>query len=112
MERAGADAQDRCAMMTAMTKTPSPLRRAIGPFVTLLVMLVVFAPVLLLGESMGPLGLVFVAAGLLGGGFLLSHVGGTDVRTIGKLVAVVGLLLLIAALVLLVLAIEGLGRPF
>lgn len=95
-----------------MTKAPSPLRRAVAPVVTLLVLLVVFAPALLLGESLGPLGLVFVAAGLLGGGVVLNRVGGPDVRTAGKLLAVVGLVLLIAAVVLLVLVLGGLGRPF
>ena len=83
-----------------------------APLVTLLVLLVVFAPVLLFGESPGALGLIFVAAGLLGGGLVLSRVGGTDVRTIGKILAVVGLVLLIASLILLVLLLQGLGRPF
>jgi len=98
--------------MTAMTKAPSPLSRAVAPLVTLLVLLVVLAPVLLFGESPGALGLVFVAAGLLGGGLLLSRVGGADVRSIGKILAVVGLALLIASLVVLVLVLQGLGRPF
>ena len=96
----------------AMTKAPSPLRRVIAPLVTLLVLLVVFAPVLLFGESPGPLGLAFVAAGLFGGGLFLSRAGGAGLRTIGKLLAVVGLVLLMAALVLLVLVLGGLGRPF
>lgn len=99
-------------MMTAMTNARSPLKRAVAPLVTLLVMVVVFAPVLLFGESPGALGLLFIGAGLLGGGLFLSRVGGADARTIGKILAVVGLVLLIAALVLLVLVLGGLGRPF
>jgi hypothetical protein len=79
---------------------------------TLLVLLVVFAPVLLLGESLGASGLIFVAAGILGGGLFLSRAGGANVRTIGKLLAVVGVGLLVAALILLVLVLGGLGRPF
>ena len=106
------EALGRYAMMSAMTKAPSSLRRAVAPLVALLVLLVVFAPVLLFGESPGTLELVFVAAGLLGGGLFLSRVGGADVRAAGKLLAVVGAVLLIAALVLLVLVLEGLGRPF
>ncbi len=79
---------------------------------TLVVLVVVFAPVLLFGESPGPLGLLFIGAGLLGGGLVLSRVGGADVRTIGRILAVVGLVLSIAALVVLVLVLGGLGRPF
>ena len=98
--------------MTVMTKAPSPMRRASAPLVALVVLLVVVGPVLLFGESPGALGLIFVATGMLGGGLFLSRVGGADVRTTGRLLAVVGVLLLIAAIVLLVLVLGGLGRPF
>ena len=90
----------------------APLGRASALLVTLLVLLVVFAPLLLFGESPGSLGLIFVAAGLLGGGLFLSRAGGENVRSVGKLLAVVGVVLLVAALVLLVLVLGGLGRPF
>jgi hypothetical protein len=95
-----------------MTKAPSPLRKAVAPLVTLVVLLVVFAPVLLFGRSLGSLDLVFVAMGLLAGGIVLSRVGGGNMRTVGKLLAVVGVVLLIAAVVVLVLALGGMGRPF
>ncbi len=88
------------------------MRKAVAPLVTLVVLLVVFAPVLLFGRSSGSLGLVFVAMGLLGGGIVLSRVGGATMRTTGKLLAVVGLMLLIIAVILLVLALGGMGRPF
>jgi hypothetical protein len=99
-------------MMAAMTKAPSPLRRVVAPLVALLVVLVVFSPSLLVGAAPSPLGLLFVGAGLLGGGLFLRRVGGPEVRTIGAPLAVVGAVLGIGAVVLLVLLLGGLGRPF
>jgi hypothetical protein len=80
--------------------------------VTLLVLLAALSPTLLFGESLGPLGLVFLAAVLLGGGLVLRRVGGADVRSIGTLLAVVGVVLLIISVGLLVLVLGGLGRPY
>ena len=99
-------------MAAAMAEPPLLRKRAVAPLVTLFVLLAIFAPVLLFGGAPGPLGLVFVAAGLLGGGLFLNRVGGTDVGTIGRLLAVVGVVLLTAAVALLVLVLGGLGRPF
>ena len=95
-----------------MARAPSPLRRSGAPLVAVVVLLVVLAPILLFSDSPGALGLIFVAAGLLGGGLFVSRAGGADVRSAGRLLAVVGVVLLIAAIVLLVLVLGGLGRPF
>ena len=99
-------------MMIPMSRVPSPIRRAVAPLVTVLVLLVALSPTLLFGESSSALGLLFLAAGLLGGGLVLSRVGGADVRSIGKLLAIVGAVLLIVSLGLLALLLGGWGRPY
>jgi hypothetical protein len=73
-------------------------------------LLVVFAPMLLLGESFSTFGLIVTGAMLMGVGLLARAGGGYDARTFGTIVTIMGVLMVTAAIVLFVLLMGGLGR--
>jgi hypothetical protein len=97
-------------MMRNVTDAPSFQTRLVAVVAAVLVVLVAFAPVLLLGESLSAFGLIVIGAVLTGVGLLARAGGGSGARTFGTIVAVMGVLIVVAAIVLLVLLIGGLGR--
>ena len=75
-------------------------------------LLVALAPTVLFGRSPGAFGLVFVSAGLLGGGLLLRRGGGGRVRKLGTGLAVAGAVALALSLGFTALVLSGWGRGY
>ena len=75
----------------------------------LLLLLVAFAPMLLLGESLSAFGLIVTGVGLIVVG-LLARAGRGRARTFGTVVVILGALVLAVGIALLVLLLGGLRR--
>jgi hypothetical protein len=75
----------------------------------LLLLLVAFAPMLLLGESLSAFGLIVTGVGLIGVG-LLARARWGRARTFGTVVVILGALVLAVGISLLVLLTGGLRR--
>jgi hypothetical protein len=77
--------------------------------VAVLLLLVAFAPTLLLGESLSAFGLIVTGACLTGVG-LIARAGRGRVRTFGTMVLILGSLVLAVGFALLVLLMGGFRR--
>jgi hypothetical protein len=97
-------------MIVTMSEASSSRSRLTAVVGAVVVLLVVFAPVLLLGQSVSSFGLTVIGAGLIGVGLLARAGRGGGARTFGTVVAIMGALILVAAIALLVLLMGGLGR--
>jgi hypothetical protein len=96
-------------MITNVNDAPSIRTRLAAAVAAVLLLLVAFAPMLLLGESFSAIGLILIGAGLIGVG-LLARARGDGARTFGTIVVIMGALILAAAIALMVLLMGGLGR--
>jgi hypothetical protein len=94
-------------MITNVSDAPSRLAAVVA---AVLLLLVAFAPMLLLGESLSAFGLIVTGAGLIGIGLLARTGRGGDARTFGTVLVILGALTLAAGIALLVLVMGGLGR--
>jgi hypothetical protein len=75
----------------------------------LLLLLVAFAPMLLLGESLSAFGLIVTGVGLIGVG-LLARARRGRARTFGTVVVILGALVLAVGITLMVLLMGGFRR--
>jgi hypothetical protein len=87
----------------------SDARSRLAAVVAVLLLLVAFAPTLLLGESLSAFGLIVTGACLTGVG-LIARAGRGRVRTFGTMVLILGSLVLAVGFALLVLLMGGFRR--
>jgi hypothetical protein len=92
-----------------MIANVSDARSRLAAVVAALLLLVAFAPTLLLGESVSAFGLIVTGACLTGVG-LIARAGRSRARTFGTVVVVLGALVLAVGIGLLVLLLGGLRR--
>jgi hypothetical protein len=97
-------------MITNVSDAPSFRTRLAAVVAAVVLVLVAFAPTLLLGESLSAFGLIVTGAGLLGVGLLARAGRGGGARTFGTVVAILGAMILAAGIALVVLLMGGLGR--
>jgi drug/metabolite transporter (DMT)-like permease len=93
-----------------LTNVSDPPSRHTAVVAAVLLLLVAFAPMLLLGESLSAFGLIVTGAGLTGVGLLARAGRGGDARTFGTVLVILGALTLAAGIALLVLVMGGLRR--
>ena len=85
--------------------------RTVGAVVAAVaLLLVVLAPPVLFGQSLGATGLVLTGAGVLGAGLLLRWTGST--RMVGTALAIVGALTLVVGIGYAALVFMGWGRGY
>jgi hypothetical protein len=97
-------------MMPDVSEAPSVQTRLVAAVAAVLLLLVVFAPMLLLGESLGAFGLIVIGAGLTGVGLLARAGRSGGARMFGTIVEIIGALILAVAITLTFLLMGGLGR--
>ena len=97
-------------MITNVSDAPSFQTRLAAVVAAVVLVVVAFAPTLLLGESLSAIGLIVTGAALIGVGLLARAGRGGGARTFGTVLVILGALILAAAIALLVLLLGGLGR--
>ena len=99
-------------MITNVSDAPSFRTRLAAVVAAVVLVLVAFAPMLLLGESLSAFGLIVTGAAIIGVGLLARAGRGGGARTFGTVLVILGALILAAAAFVVVSILTALVAAF